>query len=155
MVYKPITFPLGLYFARIQVWDPDIAIPIPTISELPHHLGKMPNRTCSSASYVVVIGFLSIPTTKKYVKYISFSKWKESEGRQKMISLKVFMTNALTPLAYIGIHDNALFDNKLKTMSITAWKVTKCGVISGPSFPRFGSEVIPYLDIFHAVSKKL
>ena len=30
------------------------------------------------------------------------------------------MTKALTPLAYIGIHDNALFDNKLKTMSITA-----------------------------------
>ena len=33
----------------------------------------------------------------------------------------------------------------------TAWKVSKCGVISGPYFPVFGPEITPYLDTFHAV----
>ena len=34
---------------------------------------------------------------------------------------------------------------------ITAWKVAKYGVISGPYFPVFGSEITPYLDTFQAV----
>ena len=36
-------------------------------------------------------------------------------------------------------------------ISITAWKVAKYGVISGPYFPVFGSEITPYLDTFQAV----
>ena len=36
-------------------------------------------------------------------------------------------------------------------ISITAWKVAKYGVISGPYFPVFGSEITPYFDSFHAV----
>ena len=42
---------------------------------------------------------------------------------------------------------------------IIAWKVSKCGVISGPNFPvfwlnteKYGPEITPYLDIFHAVN---
>ena len=34
---------------------------------------------------------------------------------------------------------------------VTAWKVSKYGVISGPYFPVFGSEITSYLDFFHAV----
>ena len=35
---------------------------------------------------------------------------------------------------------------------ITAGKVSKYGVISGPYFPVFGPEITPYLDTFHAVT---
>ena len=42
--------------------------------------------------------------------------------------------------------------------SYTAWKVSKYGVISGPYFPvfspntgKYGQEITPYLDTFHAV----
>ena len=41
----------------------------------------------------------------------------------------------------------------------TAWKVSKYGVISSPYFPvfspntgKYGPEITPYLDTFHAVS---
>ena len=34
---------------------------------------------------------------------------------------------------------------------VTAWKVSKCGVFSGPYFPVFGPKKSPYLDTFHAV----
>ena len=44
----------------------------------------------------------------------------------------------------------------------TAWKVSKYGVISGPYFPifrlntgKYGPEITPYLDTFHAVSRCL
>ena len=44
----------------------------------------------------------------------------------------------------------------------TAWKVSKNGVISGPYFPvfglntgKYGPEITPYLDTFHAVSTHL
>ena len=43
----------------------------------------------------------------------------------------------------------------------TAWKVPKCGVISGPYFPvfglntgKYGPEITPHLDTFHAVKGK-
>ena len=36
-------------------------------------------------------------------------------------------------------------------MSLTAWKVSKYGVIYGPYFNVFGLEITPYLDTFHAV----
>ena len=56
-------------------------------------------------------------------------------------------------------------------MALTAWKVSKYGVISGPYFPAFGlnteryevfnrnagkhgPEITPYLDTFHAVASK-
>ena len=42
------------------------------------------------------------------------------------------------------------------------WKVSKYGVISGPYFPvfglnigKYGPEINPYLDIFHAVMELL
>ena len=37
----------------------------------------------------------------------------------------------------------------------TAWKVSKCGVISGPYFSLFGPEITPYLDTFHSVIHSL
>ena len=44
-------------------------------------------------------------------------------------------------------------------LRITAWKVSKCGVFSGPYFPvfglnteKYGSGKTPYLDKFHAVN---
>ena len=46
----------------------------------------------------------------------------------------------------------------LKLVSPTAWKVSKCGVFSGPYFPVFGLNTgkyrpkTLYLDNFHAVS---
>ena len=43
--------------------------------------------------------------------------------------------------------------------TLTAWKVSKYGVISGPYFPvfspntgKYGTEITPYLDTFHAMS---
>ena len=44
------------------------------------------------------------------------------------------------------------------TVAITVWKVSKCGVISGPYFAvyspytgNYGPEITPYLDTFHIV----
>ena len=37
----------------------------------------------------------------------------------------------------------------------TASRMSKYGVISGPYFPVFGSEITPYLDTFHVVLTKL
>ena len=34
--------------------------------------------------------------------------------------------------------------------TVTAWKVPKYGVFSGPYFPVIGPEKTPYLDTFHA-----
>ena len=34
---------------------------------------------------------------------------------------------------------------------ITAWKVSRYGVIAGPYFSVFGPEITPYLNTFHAV----
>ena len=39
-----------------------------------------------------------------------------------------------------------------KLKKVTAWKVSKYGVISGPYFPVFRPEITPYLDTFHVVS---
>ena len=33
----------------------------------------------------------------------------------------------------------------------TAWKMSKYGVISGPNTGKYGPEITPYLDTFHAV----
>ena len=48
--------------------------------------------------------------------------------------------------------------NSVSSISSTAWKVSKYGVISGPYFPvlrpntgKYGPEVTLYLDTFHAV----
>ena len=50
-------------------------------------------------------------------------------------------------------------DISLKSLGITAWKMSKYGVFSGPYFPvlglntgKYGQEKTPYLDNFHAVS---
>ena len=44
----------------------------------------------------------------------------------------------------------------------TAWRVSKYGVISGPYFPvfglntgKYGPEITPYLDAFHAIKEHL
>ena len=49
--------------------------------------------------------------------------------------------------------------NSICFQRITAWKVSKYGVISGPYFPvfspntgKYGPETTPYLDTFHAVN---
>ena len=34
---------------------------------------------------------------------------------------------------------------------LTAWKVSKYGVISGPNKRKYGPEITPYLDPFHSV----
>ena len=34
---------------------------------------------------------------------------------------------------------------------LTAWKLSKYGVISGPTTGKYGPEITPYLDTFHAV----
>ena len=36
-------------------------------------------------------------------------------------------------------------------MLLTAWKVSKCGVFSGPNTGKFGPEKALYLDTFHGV----
>ena len=48
-----------------------------------------------------------------------------------------------------------------KCGKVTAWKVSKYGVISGPFFPvfnpnagKYGTEITPCLDYFHAVSNQ-
>ena len=38
--------------------------------------------------------------------------------------------------------------------NITAWKVSKYGVISGPNTGKYGPEKTPYLDTFHAATVK-
>ena len=62
-----------------------------------------------------------------------------------------------------AIFENAALESSAATMAailneclvhsrVTAWKVSKYGVISGPYFPVFGLEITPYLDIFHALT---
>ena len=38
----------------------------------------------------------------------------------------------------------------LTSIQITAWKVSKYGVISGPITGKYGPEITPYLDTFRA-----
>ena len=51
-----------------------------------------------------------------------------------------------------------LFKFTENNVCIAAWKVSRCGVISGPYFPvlnpntgKYGPEITRYLDTFHAV----
>ena len=44
-------------------------------------------------------------------------------------------------------------DNPKTALMITAWKVCKCGVISGPYFSVFEPEITPYLGTFHPVDE--
>ena len=67
------------------------------------------------------------------------------------INLFVNIINCLKPLAIF-------VNSSIFHADYTAWKVSKYGVISGPYFPvfglntgKYGSEIIPYLDTFHAV----
>ena len=46
---------------------------------------------------------------------------------------------------------SALYNTFKLYMTITAWKVSKYGVISGPNTGKYGPEITPYLDTFHAV----
>ena len=57
---------------------------------------------------------------------------------------------------------NLLQSGAITITKCTAWKVSKCGVISGPYFPVFSPntgkyrpEITPYLDTSHAVVRKL
>ena len=64
-------------------------------------------------------------------------------------------------ICHFIIHYFEKWSNRLNfkcSYLVTAWEVSKCGVISGPYFPVFGlntkiygPEIIPYLDTFHAV----
>ena len=78
----------------------------------------------------------------------------------------------------LGVRRSRMWNSKLcgresdniLSLKYTAWKVSKYGVISGPCFPAFrlntsylsvfspnagkyGPEITPYLDTFHAVSR--
>ena len=44
------------------------------------------------------------------------------------------------------------FPKVFSVVSLTAWKVSKCGVISGPNAGKYGPEMTPYLDTFHGVT---
>ena len=53
-----------------------------------------------------------------------------------------------------------MFSVKTSQKRDTMWKVSKYGVISGPYFPvfglnkgKYGPEITPYWDTFHAVKK--
>ena len=59
--------------------------------------------------------------------------------------------------AYSWKMSNSKKSSKRVTFQLTAWKVSKHGVISGPDFPvfspntgKYGPEITPYLDIFYA-----
>ena len=54
---------------------------------------------------------------------------------------------------------NCIYISMIILELITAWKVSKYGVISGPYFPvfelntgKYGPEITPYFDTFHAVN---
>ena len=47
-----------------------------------------------------------------------------------------------------------LCNKKYFAITITAWKVSKYGVISGPNTGKYRREVTPYLDTFHAVKSQ-
>ena len=56
-------------------------------------------------------------------------------------SIKIIFECLIQDLLHIG------FEHEL-----TAWKVSKYGVFSGPCFPVFGLEKTPYLDTFHVLT---
>ena len=51
----------------------------------------------------------------------------------------------------IGSPDRFSSSTEPRYVTVTASKVSKYGVFSGPYFPVFGPEKTPYLDTFHAV----
>ena len=58
---------------------------------------------------------------------------------------------------YVKLLNTNISDNE--GIKVSAWKVSKYGFISGPYFPvfnpntgKYGPEMTPYLDTFHAVS---
>ena len=54
------------------------------------------------------------------------------------------------PLCFRGMYQK-LFDSMFGIYNmVTAWKVSKHGVFSGPYFSVFRPEKTPYLDTFHA-----
>ena len=105
---------------------------------------------------------LNIWLTLKLTHMTNYSKLLLKKHRQ--ISLPLFASISLTVFWW--------FTGKLELISLpkfaqlikrpmlyTAWKVSKYGVISGPYFPvfglntaKYGPEMTPYLDTFHAVS---
>ena len=80
----------------------------------------------------------------------------------KSIVIENFKPASLCPIK--GRSLKVFFEKLQKVLlanKVTAWKVSKHGVFSGPYFPVFGlntgkyeQEKIPYLDTFHAVNKK-
>ena len=82
--------------------------------------------------------------------------------------LDVFLVFSLFPKKFDKTIGNILliylkicFDKALQlaaTVTVTAWKVPQCRVISGPHFPlfspstgKYGPEIASYLDTFQAV----
>ena len=61
----------------------------------------------------------------------------EKKAKCKMVSLWLFITSATNVEPFFVYY--------------TAWKVSKYGVISGPNTGKYGPEITPYLDTFHAV----
>ena len=76
---------------------------------------------------------------------------------QIMIANEIRITAVNVLIYYIQLRNiSASLCNRL----VTAWKVSKYGVISGPYFPvfglntgKYGPEITPYLDTFHALRR--
>ena len=106
---------------------------------------------------------MAISETQMYTRY---SEWKIllQNHRHRNVFGEL---NDITFLALLWQHHPPIYlfvtllsKNWKNGVNNTAWKVSKCRVISGPYFPvfglntrKYGPEITPYLDIFHAVYK--
>ena len=79
----------------------------------------------------------------------------------KSIVIENFKPASLCPIKGRSLKVFEKLQKVLLANKVTAWKVSKYEVFSGPYFPVFGlntgkyeQEKIPYLDTFHTVSKK-
>ena len=104
---------------------------------------------------------MAISETQMYTRY---SEWKIllQNHRHRNVFGEL---NDITFLALLWQHHPPIYlfvtfllKNWKNGVNNTAWKVSKCRVISGPYFPvfglntrKYGPEITPYLDTFHAV----
>ena len=100
--------------------------------------------------YVYQVLFVKVQFIKITYMYIVLNKnW------YMILVTSLLQFVSLYPYFHLRYSTVWLFPRK----TVTAWKVSKCGVISGPYFPVFsankgeyGPEITTYLDTFHAVS---
>ena len=104
-----------------------------------------------------------IPTAKKtLIREAPQIKWLVFTHYERQLKRFIEQTNVWIPILIVKQSCmsalTTVIINCFKWNSITAWKVSKYGVISGPYFPvfglktgKYGPETTPYLDTFHAV----